>query len=224
MTRTLSQEYGEELTCLNTQHTVVKTSTVETMPLLTVLSTASLVRHSWVLILVTLSYLVMWGGDAVMDQLLANHFNHPPSDTPVYITHFCFNLKSIHRVLNPAWGNIIYQRALEKSVTGKVCSSRLKSTTNYCIIQSYLEWNRIKKTRMSVLGVCLFAGRQRLVLHGDKLQIKLEVHSLAEQIFIKYLSCSWHYVGTGYASRNDRESGDTKIKDSGMVLKTWEEL
>ena len=58
MTRTLSQEYGKELTCLNTQHMVVKTSTAETMPLLTVLSTASLVRHSWVLILVTLSYLV----------------------------------------------------------------------------------------------------------------------------------------------------------------------
>lgn len=44
---------------------------------------------------------------------------------------------------------------------------------NYCIIQSYLELNRIKKARISIFQVCLFAGRQKLVLHGFKLQIKL---------------------------------------------------
>ena len=82
-------------------HRAVQTTTAETMPQPAL--SVSLVRQSWVLTLVTLSYIVMWGraqSDSVTDQLLVNHFHHPPSGSPIHITHFCFNLKSVHMVLN----------------------------------------------------------------------------------------------------------------------------
>lgn len=64
----------------------------------------------------------------------------------------------------------------------------------------YLEWNRIKKTRMSVFWGEVGVG---LVIDGYARQVKSKVHSLIKQIFTEYLPCSRHYIGTGETAVND---------------------
>ena len=90
-----------ELTCHNIQRRVVQTTTVEAMPLLVPSSLTGETFLDLHLGYPVVPYNVRKGLEWCHDRSTScEPLNHPPSGSPVHITHFCFNLKSIHVVLN----------------------------------------------------------------------------------------------------------------------------